>query len=62
MSSLEQVVNHRLAIEYQRREFLTEKLSRLNQASGKALHELAEVEVRICGLRARLSKTEKAVA
>lgn len=62
MNTMEQVVTHRLAIEYQRREVLTEKLSRLNEATGKTLRDLAEADLRICELRGRLNRTEKAVA
>lgn len=59
---MEQVLNYRLAIEYQRREKLAEKISRLSEATGKALHEIAGVDLKICDLRARLTRTEKAVA
>jgi hypothetical protein len=61
-NTMEQVVTHRLAIEYQRREYLTEKLSRLNEQTGKALHDLAQAEMRITDLRNRLNRTERAVA
>lgn len=61
-NTMEQVVSHRLAIEYQRREYLSEKLSKLNEATGKTLHDLAQAELRISDLRARLNRTERAVA
>lgn len=62
MATLEQVVNYRLAVEYQRREHLSEKISRLSEATGKALAELAQTDLKISTLRARLANTEKAVA
>jgi uncharacterized small protein (DUF1192 family) len=59
---MEDVVTHRLAIEYQRREHLIDKMARLNEATGTALRQMDEVDQRIAGLRARLARTEKAVA